>query len=613
MPELKGEPLAAGVARSRGDSTARRARGLLLGILCLALLIRLLHFWMIAGTPLPKHHLMAVEADDYAFFQWAQRIVGGDWLGRDTYHPYFEWMKRVAPLETWYRWWGGKEIFHQAPLYPYLLAGLLQLFRSSVPLALLAQLAIGALQPLVMYRLAALLFDPWVGLAAAALTALYGPFIFYEGLLLRDWLSPMLEPLALLAMLHARKSGRGWQWGVAGGVLGLALLAKETVLLLIPLVLLWLIWDSGRAWRQAVRAGTWVLIGLLIALSPLFLRNAMVGAPVFALSNRAAEAFAMGNIAALDRAVFSRILERSEGGLLPAGMETLRTYHGDASRFFGRQLRKLRGMIDPFEIPNNVSFSYGSELSPVLRWSLGYAFVFPLGLAGLILSLKRWRDHSLVFLYGLVVVAGFVLTSTISRYRLLLVPVLILYGAALLSRLVVALRERKARQALGPVVLVLGCVLFQQVVQRLPVDRPGVYPLDYLAAAQAYAGEEHFERAVAELVSLRAKIQPYPQFAKVVEETSLREGDYRAQWARQLLAEEKQEEARQQVALAETVYAQHPNLSYPNYNLGLLYLRLGEATKARGFLERFLALEPSGTRAERVRALLATLKTAKGG
>jgi tetratricopeptide (TPR) repeat protein len=135
-----------------------------------------------------------------------------------------------------------------------------------------------------------------------------------------------------------------------------------------------------------------------------------------------------------------------------------------------------------------------------------------------------------------------------------------------------------------------------------------------MAAAQAYADDGQFERAVAELVRLRAKVQPYPRLAGAAEEISLWEGDYRAQWAKELLATGKQEEARHQVALAETAYAQYyPRLSYPNYNLGLLYLKLGEATKARSFLERFLALEPSGSRSERVRALLATLETAQGG
>src|SRR2546428_4872899 len=59
-----------------------------------------------------------------ANFEWSGRILRGDVLGRDTPHPYTSWMRDIAPLATWERWWGGKAIFHQAPLHAYALAGM---------------------------------------------------------------------------------------------------------------------------------------------------------------------------------------------------------------------------------------------------------------------------------------------------------------------------------------------------------------------------------------------------------------------------------------------------------------------------------------------------------
>jgi hypothetical protein len=91
---------------------------LLLGILILGVLFRLLHFQVLTDTAFLKVPRLYAQSDMYAFWQWAQTILAGDWLGRDTYHPYFIWMEKIAPLETWYQWWGGKEILQQAPLYP---------------------------------------------------------------------------------------------------------------------------------------------------------------------------------------------------------------------------------------------------------------------------------------------------------------------------------------------------------------------------------------------------------------------------------------------------------------------------------------------------------------
>lgn len=95
---------------------------LLLGLVATSFAFRLLHLWAISDTPWIERYLTAPTVDDYSFFKWAQTILAGDWLGRDTYHPYFEWMGRVTDMEDWYEWWGGKEVFHQTPLYLYMLA-----------------------------------------------------------------------------------------------------------------------------------------------------------------------------------------------------------------------------------------------------------------------------------------------------------------------------------------------------------------------------------------------------------------------------------------------------------------------------------------------------------
>ena len=97
-------------------------RLLLLAILILALAFRLVHLLAIAGTAFPKFPLVFDQSDLNTFLEWAQTILAGDWLGRNTYHPAFAWMRTIAPQETWYRWWGGQAVFQQAPFYAYWVA-----------------------------------------------------------------------------------------------------------------------------------------------------------------------------------------------------------------------------------------------------------------------------------------------------------------------------------------------------------------------------------------------------------------------------------------------------------------------------------------------------------
>jgi 4-amino-4-deoxy-L-arabinose transferase-like glycosyltransferase len=606
---------APGVARGTEETAThinhrgRKTIPALFGVLGLGLLVRILHLWKISNTAMPKIHTV-VQSDMLIYWNWAQQIRSGDFL--KAYHSYYWYLQQIAPLETWYHWWGGKEIFRTAPLYPYWVAAMLALSGGSLIFVLFAQLLVGTLQPLVLFGLARRLFDERVGLVAAGLTALYGPFIFYEGVLLRDWLPPLLEPLALLALVRARDSGRGRAWLLAGAALGLALLAKETVLLFLPLVGCWLVWEHWPGWRRAVPAGVWLLSGLVLCTSPLLVRNALVGAPLFSFSNRAAQTFIEGNAAdgapigwAPIPETMRQILERSDGKLVPMAWETLQTYHGDYGAFFQKQLLKLWGLMDAREAPGEVvSFNYGLEVSAVLRFTLRYGFVFSLGIAGLLMSLRTWRRQRLLYLYLLAVLGGLLFGAIVERYRLVLVPAILLYASVALIRLFETVRERHIAQALRGLGLILGVAIVQHVwVPSIPLDmyQPGG---THLWAARVYLSENRFEKALGELDRLAEEVKQYPGLAVLANDASLLEGDSRARWAQHLLGQGKRDEAWQQVTQAERAFASHLNLSVPCYNLGVLYLRLGEPAKAKMYFDRFLTLEPDGARANLVRRLL---------
>jgi len=589
----------------------------LIGVLCLGLLIRLLHFWALSTTAYFKIPLIFTQSDMYTSWQWAQTILAGDLLGRTTYHPYFDWMKAIAPVETWYRWWGGREIFQQAPFYAYWLAGLRAAFGPSVAAVALVQLLLGAAQPLVLFALGRRLFDARVGLLAAGLTALYGPFIFQQGTLLRDWLPPLVEPLALLGLLRARASQRGRDWVLAGAALGLAVLIKETVLLFIPLVVLWLVVEHRADVRRAMAVSALLLAGTLCLLAPLLVRNALVGAPVFAVSNRAAEGFIEGNAADVLPSGFyippslKAILERSDGRLPSVIRETLETHHGDWLGFVRLQLLKAQGLGDPLEIPNNLNFYYAVEISPVLRATLRYSVIFPLGLAGFLLSLPTWRRHRLLALYGGATVAALISPPIMGRYRLVLVPVLIVYGAAGALRVVDAIRARQWAQASAGVGLMLALALLQQAVMPIRDVRDrhmyAVHLPEYSLSAQIYTSEGKLGRAIAEIERLQTKAKENKNFSDLVASAYMYEANLRVTWAQQLLREGKREDAHRQTVLAGAVYAHHPRLSYPYSNLGVLYLALNEPATAKAYFQRFLELEPDGPRADEVRRILSKL------
>ena len=203
-------------------------------------------------------------------------------------------------------------------------------------------------------------------------------------------------------------------------------------------------------------------------------------------------------------------------------------------------------------------------------------------------------------------VAGQLYGSIQKRYRLTLVPVLLMYAAVGLIWIFNAFREKRFLRAAGGVGLILAVAVIQHA--WIPLGTSDGYGpgAGYLPAARVYAVEGRFDRAVAEMVRLRQEAGQAPRSAGMVLDAFLLGRDYRPLWAKQLIEHGRRGEARQQVDQA-AAYTRIAELSYPQYNLGLLYLKLDESEKAKEAFDRFLGLEPEGSRADDVRRIRARL------
>jgi hypothetical protein len=106
-----------------------------LALFVLALLLRLAHVWQIRSAPF----FTLMMGDSRAYDEWARRIAAGDWIGRD--------------------------VFYQAPLYPYFLAVLYNTVGRDPLTVRIVQAAIGSAScALVFSRRPAFLLAPrWSG------------------------------------------------------------------------------------------------------------------------------------------------------------------------------------------------------------------------------------------------------------------------------------------------------------------------------------------------------------------------------------------------------------------------------------------------------------------
>lgn len=226
--------------------TASRRRGrALVAVLALALAVRVLNLWLMSRLPVAEYQFHWAESDMATSWAWSGRIISGDILGRDTPHQYTSWMREWAPLETWERWWGGRTVFHQAPLYAYALAAMRLVAGDGFWGIGLCQAMLGVANVALVYLLAARLFGGAVPVIAALGAALYGPFLLHETLVLRDTLGVTVS-LLLLWWLAGCDDARALPWLVAGWLFALALLAREATLVFGPFVALWIARRFGR-------------------------------------------------------------------------------------------------------------------------------------------------------------------------------------------------------------------------------------------------------------------------------------------------------------------------------------------------------------------------------
>jgi tetratricopeptide (TPR) repeat protein len=195
--------------------------------------------------------LPLLDAEYYLL--WAKEIVGGGWLG-DT-------------------------VFFTEPLYAYLLALSLTFFGNVGSDILLGfQFILGTLFPVTMYFLGKKLFSKNIGIVAGLITAVYGPFLMYEGLLLKTSLEIYTLPLFILLAWHSFEKPSRRIFFLTGLFLGGVVLIKGNALIFVPLMGVF-IFHFLQVCSKTLRIqfmGLFI-VGVLSCLLPITIRNYVVG------------------------------------------------------------------------------------------------------------------------------------------------------------------------------------------------------------------------------------------------------------------------------------------------------------------------------------------------
>jgi hypothetical protein len=532
MPSRKAPATAAPPRRAvhHADPGAWR---LALALFGAAILVRAAYLAAVHGTACLDINLDPIS-DMEAFHRWALSIVSGDWLGRSNFHPWHPWQEAVAPRSQWEAWYGN--VFHQEPFYPYLLAVVYSLAPRSPSSMIVLQAILGAAGCAFTGLAARRVAGEGAGLAAGLLAVFYGPFLYYESLLLRDAFLIPLHALMLWLVLEAwsRRGADGetrW-WGAAGAVMGLSFLTKASILPFTITLIALAVWRARAGgprerWRGALAiAGAFCLVA-----SPLVARNVVVGAPWLQTTTRGPIEFINGNnpwhpgIGWFDgddarvSAYARETLAASGGRLFPTIRRVVGGWSGRSGAFVWLQVRKLGYAFAPFEMPNNASYAYfRSNVGLLRRATVSFLWVAPLAALGALVS---WRRAALLVpVYALLALgtATTVAFYVIARFRAPLMPGILLFaGIGAWSLVDWARRRRLAGLSAGAgMVLVLAAV---NAAHTYP-DGDLIRPQDHIISIASYRARGETERALREAHEGRAR---FPGFGLFWRESGLLE------------------------------------------------------------------------------------------
>ena len=399
-------------------------------VLCFAFLVRLVY--LVETTDSPFFDIPMVDA--HFNNKWAKDIVAGDWLS----------------LEYGVLW--------KPPLYPYLLALVYAIFGPSIFMAKLIQVLAALAGYYVLYLIGRQHFGPVAAGLGLCMASLYGTFIHFEGELEVVTMVTFFNILALYLLSRDPMNAGPLQWFGAGLVLALSALVRPTILLFVPMALVWIFFIFGRVSSpgKALKPVILVILGVVLLIAPVTIRNYVVGKELVLISGNGGINLYLGNnsdyeegLAIREGLMWDRLVTEPFGAL---GKEKLTFAEEDRywvskvkdfmvaepAAFTGLLLKKAALFWHGYEIKRNKDIYFAKRYSVILGLPLlGFAMVAPLALIGMALTLPRWREFMLLHLYVLYVMSTTVIFFVCARYRLPVVPILILFAGYGLYRLFV--------------------------------------------------------------------------------------------------------------------------------------------------------------------------------
>ncbi len=537
-------------------------------VLILALFARGVYLWEIQHTDA----FSLLLGDAQLFDSWAREIAAGNWA--------------------------GDQVFFNAPLYPYFLAGIYSIAGRDLMLVRLIQISLGSLSCVLATIAGNLLFSRRVGLVAGVLLAVYPTAIFTDCLIQKEVLALLL--MAILVVLLSRVWNGGSPqtgWGI-GVVLGCLALVRENALVILIMVLL--VYGFSH-FREQKKAMTWIvscMLGAGLILLPVATRNWMIGKEFVLITANSGFNFYIGNHNHADggynpvikghgdwqdeRQDAARIAERSSGRKLSAAgvsrywfEKTLGEIRADIPAWLRLMVRKWFLVWNVVEISDSESqyvAADGSRLLSFLMTFLHFGVLGPLAVFGAALTWRRWKRLGVYPVIVASYMASIALFFVFARFRYPVISILAPFAAAGLVHGIEAIGQNAYRK-MALAVCMMG-------LAAIAMNWP-------LVSTKPYRSNTYYNIAV----TLEKQGQTDAAISNYVRSLEIDPNQAMAHNNAGILLYRKGRVS-EAGAHFEKAVAINPDLSEPHYNLGIFWFSQGDMQQALVHFTRAVTLNP---------------------
>lgn len=460
----------------------------------------------------PLYHMYKWQAsDNYFFDEWARTLAGGDWLNRQPLHPYHEWHGEfagyyfgqhpdklnqilnanpdrdstfVAGKVLWNEWYGGNT-YHQEPLYAYALAVLYAFTGNGIYWMMVLQGLLGVLSGALLWLITRRHFGDTVAMLTGLLYLFCGIILFQEALILRTSWIVFFTLLAVWAFDNALERRTVSTFFIIGVIAGLGYLLQSVfAVFLVGSLAIYCVRERKKP-KLFARNTAFAVLGFFMVFSPVILRNAVVGAPIFSTSSVGAVTFAVANVHntnavskwAPEASKCAEILGKTNGEFGPAILASLET-HPSAGSYIHLLWSKFQRICNGLEWPNNENYYFYKVMVPALDMAfLDFYWIVWAGAAGILFSLYyRKKCHSLylAILIQLAVMLGF---YVLGRFRTPLAVLLLPFASYALKECL-RIMESGWKESFGKIAVSAMCFFTLTYSHCRPATRM-LDPTDY--------------------------------------------------------------------------------------------------------------------------------------